>query len=1230
MVGFAALLAGMVGRAWAADGFVEGEVIVTWRSTTTLEGAKTSAGRHAAELGRHFAWLSNHHHQVMGVVRSGKRSTAAMIKEMRDDPEVLVAEPNYIRHVSTLQPNDPYFGNLWGLNNTGQSVNSTAGTSGDDIRFTAAWDLARPTSTAEVVVAVIDTGLDTSHPDIAANLWTNSGETVGNGLDDDGNGYVDDVHGYNFVDGNSDIADSGYHGTHVAGTIAAAGNNSLGVIGVAFKSHVMVLKVSNDGDTISTSAEISALQYAAMMKSRGVNIVAINASFGGNAYSSAESAAIQAAGDVGIVFCAAAGNSSTNNDTTPSYPASYRLSNMIVVAASDQNDQLASFSNYGATTVDIAAPGTNIFSLCPAGIPTTTAMVTMGTTTYNSAQGMSFAGASSGITATLINCGFGNSASEFPSAVRNNIALIQRGTQTFATKVTNAMNAGAVGAIIYNNVAGDFGGTLATAGTWIPVVSVSQTDGTSLLAVVNTPVTMANSLPYQYLDGTSMATPHVTGAVAFAAMNFTSETAAQRVARVVNHTTAVPALAGKVKNGGRLNLLKMIDTGSTLAGLTLSSGTLTPTFAPGTTSYTASVANASTGVTVTPTVTDATATVTVNGAPVTSGTASASIPLALGNNQITVLVTAQDGISSDTYTISVTRQNPAPSVTTGAASGITTSAATLNGTVNPNGLATTAKFEYGLTAAYGSLAGVTLLPDNGTTVQNVSANISGLQPGTTYHYHLTATNGNGTSPGDDMTFGSAKALPVITWVNPAVITYGTALTVTQLKAKANVPGQFVYSPALGTKLPAGNQTLSVTFSPTDSTHYDTARKSVPLIVNKATATVTLVGLSQTFNGQPRVVTTTTVPAGLNVGITYNGSATVPVNAGSYVVNAMVLNDNVAGSKTGKLVVAKAAQTITFPTPPTLRFGDADYALAATASSGLAVVYASSAPAVGTIVDGNKLHILGTGRVTIMAIQSGDTNWKTAVSVKKVLVIGKRSQTIDFAAFSGHAVGEPDFSPGATATSGLTVTYASASPAVATIVAGKIHLVGQGAAVITARQAGNTLWAAAAEVTQILTVQASQAGVLAVQSTPSTGAQARISDAIAIDVIPYDSWKATAFPNVTDRNDPALSGELATPANDGITNLMKYALALDPMTCGTDGLPTASPQGGYLTLTYRKNKQAVDVTYTVQSSDSLNGIWAPATTVTSQADQGTYTVVTVRDTVPGSGYPHRFMRLQVSR
>ena len=136
--------------------------------------------------------------------------------------------------------------------------------------------------------------------------------------------------------------------------------------------------------------------------------------------------------------------------------------------------------------------------------------------------------------------------------------------------------------------------------------------------------------------------------------------------------------------------------------------------------------------------------------------------------------------------------------------------------------------------------------------------------------------------------------------------------------------------------------------------------------------------------------------------------------------------------------------------------------------------------------------------------------------------------------------------------------------------------------------------------------------------------------LTIDNSSYGVWKSSVFTHPADLNNPTVSGEMATPANDGITNLMKYAIALDPMASGTGGLPTASPQGGYLMLTYQKNKQAADVIYTVQSSDSLTGIWATATTVTAQSDQGTYTLVTVRDTVPQARHPHRFMRLQVGK
>ena len=483
---------------------------------------------------------------------------------MRADPAVEVAEPNYIRRLYDMRvPNDAYFGRLWGLHNTGQAVNGSPGTPQADIGFLTAWGLAS-TATNEVVVGVVDTGLDYTHPDLAGNLWTNAREVPGNGLDDDGNGYVDDVHGYNFADGNSDIQDSGFHGTHVSGTIAAAGNNGLGVIGVDFHAHLMALKVSNDGSSVISSAFLGALQYATLMKGRGVNVVALNASFGGGGSSTTEHDAIQAAGNAGIILCVAAGNDTNNNDTVAVYPASYRLSNMIVVAACDSSNALASFSNYGASSVDLAAPGVNVFSTTPVSQPGTDSHVQQGATVYT-ANSLTYGGMTTlpGITGSVYNCGLGNPA-EFPAAVNGNIALIQRGTLNFSVKVSNATAAGARAAIIYNNVTGNFNGTLGSAGTWLPVVSLSQSDGQALLASLPTQATVVNAvdpnLIYQFLDGTSMATPHVSGAVAFAAMNFPTESVAARIQRVLAHTTPVAALKGKTVTGGRLNLARMVDT----------------------------------------------------------------------------------------------------------------------------------------------------------------------------------------------------------------------------------------------------------------------------------------------------------------------------------------------------------------------------------------------------------------------------------------------------------------------------------------------------------------------------------------------------------------------------------------------------------------------------------------------------------------------------------------------
>lgn len=267
---------------------------------------------------------------------------------------ILYAEPNYLDSISATFPNDARFSELWGMRNTGQ----TGGTPGADIHATEAWDLA--TGSRQVVVAVIDTGVDYTHPDLTNNIWTNLGETPGNGIDDDGNGYVDDFFGYDFYNKDADPSDDHGHGTHCSGTIGGEGNNSIGVAGVCWQVRVMAIKCFSSGGFGGTADEISSVQYATLM---GAQV--ISASWGGYGYSQALKDVIDAAGAANIVFVAAAGNSATDDDVIPFYPACYTSPNIITVMSTDHNDVRSSFSCYGLTSVDLAAPGSDILSCAP-------------------------------------------------------------------------------------------------------------------------------------------------------------------------------------------------------------------------------------------------------------------------------------------------------------------------------------------------------------------------------------------------------------------------------------------------------------------------------------------------------------------------------------------------------------------------------------------------------------------------------------------------------------------------------------------------------------------------------------------------------------------------------------------------------------------------------------------------------------------------------------------------
>jgi subtilisin family serine protease len=258
--------------------------------------------------------------------------------------------------------NDPNLGSLWGLHNTGQ----TGGTADADIDAPEAWSLTR--GNGSVVIGVVDSGVDYNHPDLAANMWRNPGEIAGDGIDNDGNGYVDDVHGWDFFNNDNNPMDDNGHGTHVAGTIAGIGNNGTGVAGVNWNAKVLALKFLGSDGSGSLSAVVSAMNYATKLRStHGINIRVLNHSWVTGGYSSTLYSAFKNAGSAGILSVAAAGNGGSdqvgdNNDTMPMYPASFDLDSVVAVAATDHRDQLASFSNFGGTSVDLAAPGVSILS----------------------------------------------------------------------------------------------------------------------------------------------------------------------------------------------------------------------------------------------------------------------------------------------------------------------------------------------------------------------------------------------------------------------------------------------------------------------------------------------------------------------------------------------------------------------------------------------------------------------------------------------------------------------------------------------------------------------------------------------------------------------------------------------------------------------------------------------------------------------------------------------------
>jgi subtilisin family serine protease len=357
--------------------YVEGEIIIKLKDSVEPVSDEQIPEQILRVRSARVEALSRPERGSMSLVRFDPSiSVEEAARRAESDPRVEFAEPNFLYSPADTIPNDEQFGSLWGLNNTGNNFGSP-GVAGVDIGATRAWDITRGSD--NIVAAVIDTGVDLSHPDLAANAWVNQREIPGNNIDDDDNGFVDDVNGWNFVaNSNRTFEDFNIdaHGTHVAGTIGAVGNNSTGITGVAWHVKLMSLKFIGrqaDGRVAGTSADaVKAINYAIDMRKSGVNLRVINASWAGDEGSSSLKKAINKAGEEGILFVCAAGNGGDDSvqddvDAGSVFPAGWasELTSVVSVTSINTFGAVPSFANYGHTGVSVAAPGIGILSTYP-------------------------------------------------------------------------------------------------------------------------------------------------------------------------------------------------------------------------------------------------------------------------------------------------------------------------------------------------------------------------------------------------------------------------------------------------------------------------------------------------------------------------------------------------------------------------------------------------------------------------------------------------------------------------------------------------------------------------------------------------------------------------------------------------------------------------------------------------------------------------------------------------
>ena len=491
---------------------------------------------------------------------------------LRQDPQVEFAEPNYYRHIRAI-PNDTNYSSLWGL----PKINAPGG-----------WDVS--TDCGAAVVALIDSGADYTHPDLAANIWTNTDEIAANGIDDDANGKIDDTRGWDFVYDDNTPMDGNGHGTHVAGIIGAVGNNARGVTGICWNAKIMILRAFDAAGTATVADTIEAMDYA---RQNGAKV--INASYSDSQFSQAEYDAIALLNSAGILFIAAAGNEAANNDLTPSYPANYDLPNVIAVAATNSSDRLASFSNYGRSTVDVAAPGSSVNSTYmnevaalavqdfESGTAGWTLNAPFGRTNAGHASSWSLADSPAGNYADNVNVsaiapGFsmaGTSGGYIEFYLRGNIL-----NDGDALLVETASNSGgpwtAQPVWLQGSTGWDYfsGGVAGALPDWsyaqvylndpeiLPNLyfrfrlstNANRTADGVYIDDVSVQALTPGSDAYVVASGTSMATPYVSGLAALIWSSNPGLTAARVKGRILDCVDRVSSLSGYMRTAGRINV----------------------------------------------------------------------------------------------------------------------------------------------------------------------------------------------------------------------------------------------------------------------------------------------------------------------------------------------------------------------------------------------------------------------------------------------------------------------------------------------------------------------------------------------------------------------------------------------------------------------------------------------------------------------------------------------------